>query len=229
MEKFDLQEFFNEGHRNVEGIFILLSNSTEPGVSEVLSSIRTDEKVRAEFTDILNKALPMEVISLQNMLIDLTATTVYKFVQYNPLTFAFEKMGKLKLSEINDIGDYNRNLQKILHITDGFKSFLDVVKRSNQEDKLRFFSSLKSREKYDNFQEFVRELMKFYTLAEKGKKYCHGKYDNFSKLAELSEAVNKKIISQLKVCGTKVSGIEDLETGQAEQGVQVFNDIAHEW
>jgi len=229
MENFDLQEFFNAGHRNVEGIFILLSNSTEPGVSEALSRIKKDEKVRAEFTDILNKAMPMEVISLQNMMIDLAATTIYEFVKFNPIVFAFESTKKLELTPISDIGDYNKNLQRLMHATESYKSFLNVVKKSNQEDKLIYFSSKDSRNKYDNLQEVISELIKFYTLAEKSKKYCFGEYENFSKLAELTASVNKKIIAQLRMCGDKVAGVEDFEMGYAEQGVMMFNDFAHEF
>ncbi len=228
MEKFNLQEFFDLGHKNVEGIFILLSNTNEPGVSEVLSSIKKDEKIRAEFTDILNKAMPMEVISLQNMLIDLIAKTVYEYVKYNPMVFAFESTKKLELAQVNDIGDYNKNLQRLMHATESYKSFLNIVKKSNQEYKLIYFSSKDSRNKYDNLQEVIRELIKFYTLAEKSKKYCFGEYENFSKFAELTASVNKKIIAQLRMCGDKVAGVEDFEMGYAEQGVLLFNDFANE-
>jgi len=229
MEHFTIEEFFANGHKNVEGLFILLSNSTDPEVREVLSNIKYDPNLRRHFDEIMEHALPIEIVSVENMLIDLTATTAYEFVKKNPLVFAFEKRQSMRLKPIEEITDYNDNLQVLKEQIKSYKAFLNSIHGTDKESDLMHFRTPESRKKYDNFQEFVNELSKFYTLAEKSKNTCFEKHQNFVEFSNIITTLNKKMISQLKTCAAKVAHIEDLGMGHAEQGVGVFNACADEW
>lgn len=229
MDKFTIEEFFDNGHKNVEGLFILLSNSDDPEVREVLSNIKNDENLRKQFDEIIASALPIELASVENMLIDLTSTTSFQFLKQNPIVSLFEKGGQLKFSQINTIEDYNPNLQNLKVALKAYKNHMISVIGSTPDMLLRNFNSQESQKKFDNFAEFVEELSKFYKLAEKSKDICFDKYRNFGEFINLAVASNKKLIAQLKTCASKVGTIEDFGFGNAEQGADVFNSFVQEW
>ena len=151
MDKFTIEEFFDNGHKNVEGLFILLSNSDDPEVREVLSNIKNDENLRKQFDEIIANALPIELASVENMLIDLTSTTSFQFLKQNPIVSLFEKGGQLKFSPINTIEDYNPNLQNLKVALKAYKNHMISVIGSTPDMLLRNFNSQESQKKFDNF------------------------------------------------------------------------------
>ncbi|MBR7172332.1 MAG: hypothetical protein IKD36_00885 [Clostridia bacterium] len=228
MDKFTLEDFFAEGHKNVEGLFILLSNTDEPGVQEVLSSIKHDENVRKQFDEIIEKALPLELASVENLLIGLISSTVYKLVKQNPVVHSFELSKKITLKPIEELSDYNDNMQVIKTALVAYKTYLNSIRGTEDELKLQHFHTQESRKKYDNLQEFVNELSKFFTLAEKAQNICFERNQNFAEFSSLTTALNKKMIAALKTCSAKVAVVEDLGFGLAETGKEVFADFATE-
>ena len=223
MEKFTIEEYFNAGHKNVEGIFILLSNSTDPEVGEVLSNIKKDPSLRAQFNEILEKAMPMEMISLQNMMIDLTADTIYKYIENHQDVKRFMSSESAALAPIEEFGDYNRNLQKIVAEFERYKKFADAMKQRKDGVISMFCKEL------DKFQGFVGDVVKFNTMAQKGKKYCFENNPQFYNFAEQTTANNKKLIAQLELCKNKLASFEYMQKDYSEQGVGVFAALADEW
>lgn len=229
MEKFTIEEFFDYGHKNVEGLFMLLSNSEDPEVREVLSNIKNDEYLRKQFDEIIEKALPIELASVENMLIDLTATTAYQYLNQSTVVSLFKKGGQLKMKNIESIEDYYPNLQQLKAALKEYKDHMISVIGSTPEMRVRNFSSQDSRKRFENFEAFVEELSKFYKIAEKSKQACFDKYHDFGEFSSLITALNKKMIAHLKTCAGKVGTIEDFGLGHAEQGVDVFNSFVNEW
>ena len=223
MEKFTIEEYFNAGHKNVEGIFILLSNSDDPEVSEVLSNIKNDENLRGQFNEIVEKALPMELVSLQNMMIDLTANTVYSYITNHQDVKRFTTSDNAALTQIEDFGDYNRNLQKIMAEFERYKKFADGMKQ-RKDGLISVFCK-----EIEKFQNLISEVIKFNTIAHKGKKMCFESNLQFANFAEQTSANNRKLIAQLMACKKKVAEFEYLNKEYTEQGIGAFDALADEF
>lgn len=223
MEKFTIEEYFNAGHKNVEGIFILLSNSDDPEVREVLSNIKKDENLRAQFNEIIERALPLEMVSLQNMMIDLTANTIYSYIKNHQDVKRFMSSESVSLAPVEEFGDYNRNLQKIMAEFEHYKKFADSMKQRKDGLISVFCKEL------DKFQGFIAEVIKFNTLAQKGKKYCFDQGLRFDSFAEQTASNNRRLIAQLMLCKQKLASFEYMQKDYAAQGVGVFGDFADEW
>lgn len=228
MDKFTIEEFFANGHKNVEGIFILLSNTADPEVQAVLSSIKRDPEMRKHFDEIIEKALPIELASVENLLIGIIASTVYKLIKQNPVIYSFEKSKKIQLKPIEELSDYNDNMQIIKDALVAYKTYLHSIRGTEDELRLKHFHTPESRKKYDNLQEFANELSKFYTLAEKGQNVCFESHQDFGQFSSLITSLNKKMIASLKACAGKIAVTDDLGFGLAEAGTEVFNDFANE-
>ena len=223
MEKFTIEEYFAAGHKNVEGIFILLSNSEDPEVREVLANIKKDPALREQFNEIIEHALPMEMVSLQNMMIDLTANTIYSYIKNHQDVKRFMSSETVSLAPVEEFSDYNRNLQMIKAEFERYKKFADGMKQRKDGLISMFCTEL------DKFQAFISEVIKFNTYAQKGKKLCFEDSLRFDSFAEQSSANNKRIILQLLACKQKLGEFKYMQTGYAEQGIGVFGDLADEW
>ena len=229
MEKFSIEEFFNAGHKNVEGLFILLSNSDDPEVREVVSNIKRDENLRRQFNEIVQGATQIELAGIYNMFGDLTATTIYKLIMNNPLVQSLQENNSVQFQPIEDISHYNLNLNNLKKSLIANRGSLNLIKGISPEIQLMLHRLPESRKKYDNFQDFVGELIKLYSILEKNKEICFDTHENFVEYTNLAIPLNKKIISQLKICESKVKSIEDYGMGVVETGVGVIGSFVNEW
>ena len=223
MEKFTIEEYFNAGHKNVEGIFILLSNSQDPEVSEVLSRIRTDANLRAQFNEIVEHAMPLELVSLQNMMIDLTVDTMYKYVTSHQDVKRFIDSESFDLGPVESFADYTRNLHRISAEFERYKKFADGMKQRKDGLISMFCKEL------DKFQAFIGEVIKFNTYAQKGKKMCFEEPLRFDSFAEQTNSNNRRMISQLAACKSKLSTFEYLNKDYTEQGLGVIDSFVDDW
>ena len=223
MEKFTIEEYFAAGHKNVEGIFILLSNSEDPEVREVLANIKKDPALREQFNEIIEHALPIELVSVQNMFLDLTAHTIYQYIKNHQDVKRFMSSETVSLAPIEDFGDYNKNMQKVMAEFEHYKKFAGGMKQRPNGLISMFCSEL------DKFQAFISEVIKFNTYAQKGKKLCFEDPLRFDSFAEQTSSNNRKVIAQLLACKQKLSEFKYMQTGYAEQGIGVFGDLAGEW